>query len=280
MKKILITGIKGFLGSNLITSLSDYELIGLGTKEEFYQNVRVYNSKDLESLDLDIDIIIVCHAAVASGNIIVPNDELYNVNVSLTEKISTKFSTAFIIYISTTSVYDINSGVITEESKINPQSNYALSKLWAERIVLKNSKSAILRISSLFGEGMKENTLIPNYVNQALLSNKILVWGLGERLQNFIYVNDVVKYITLMIDFQEKVYGKILLGVSEKEYSNLEIAKTISNETKAEINFVNEDNSKSARYDNKVSTDLLDWKPKVNIEERLKKYIEWKRKKY
>lgn len=280
MKKILITGIKGFLGSNLIESLSDYEVFGLGTKREFYQNVQVYNSIDLQNLDFDIDIVIICHAAVASGNIIISNDILYEVNVSLTERIISKFSNAFVIYISTTSVYDINSGLITEESKISPQSNYAFSKLWAERIVFQSKKSAVLRISSLFGEGMKENTLIPNYVNQALLSRKILVWGLGDRRQNFIYVKDVVKYIRLMINFQEKVYGKIILGVSKKEYSNLEIAKIISDETKAEINFVNEDNSKSVSYDNKVSTDLLGWAPKVNIEEGLKKYIEWKEKKY
>ena len=276
--KILITGIKGFLGRNLIKSLDKYELFGLGTQEETINNIQVFDSNHLHKLEIDIDIVIICHAAVASGNITVSNEKLFNVNVLLTEKIIDKFKNAFVIYISTTSVYDINFDCITESSNINPQSNYSLSKLWAEKIVSINKKSVILRISSMFGIGMKENTLIPNYVNQAVKKSSIEVWGKGNRLQNYVHVDDVVQYINLIIQNQENLYGKILLGVSKKHYSNLEIAQIISNNTEGKINFINEDNSKSFCYNNNYTSNLLNWEPEVDIEERLNIYIEWKKK--
>lgn len=279
MKKILITGIKGFLGSNLAYSLRNHKLFGLGRKEEFFEDIQVFSSNELEKLDSNIDIIIMCHAAVASGNTILSNDVLYEINVCLTEKIVAKFPQAFIIYLSTASIYKINPLFISEQSNIYPQSNYALSKYWAERIVLLHKKASVLRISSMFGISMKENTLIPNYVNQALSNKEILVWGNGARLQNYIHVDDVIRYITLMIDAQEKVIGQIILGVSTKEYSNLEIAQIISDITNAKIKFVNEDNSNSVKYNNEFSTTLLNWKQEINIEKRLQKYIEWKQKK-
>lgn len=275
--KILITGIKGFLGRNLIKSLYKHELFGLGTDEETISNIRVFNSNNLDKLEMDIDLVIICHAAVASGTITISNEKLFNVNVLLTEKIIDKFKSASLIYISTTSVYDMNADCVTESSNVNPQSNYSLSKLWAEKIISINKKSVILRISSMFGIGMKENTLIPNYVNKAVKNGLIEVWGKGSRLQNYIHVDDVVQYINLIIQNQENLYGKILLGVSKKQYSNLEIAQIILKNTEGKINFINEDNSKSFCYNNKYTTDLLNWEPQVDIEERLKKYIEWKK---
>lgn len=279
-KRILVTGIKGFLGSNLIEILGDYEIFGLGTKDEFFNGIHVFSSEKLQLLDLNIDVVIICHAAVASGNTVISNDVLYEINVSLIEKIVAKFSNAYILYVSTTSVYDINANILTEGSNIYPQSNYALSKFWAERIVLDHKKSSVLRISSLFGIKMKENTLIPNYVNQALKDKEIVVWGNGARLQNYIHVDDVAYYIYLMIKTQDTLFGQVILGVSQREYSNLEIATIISKLTNAKIKFVNQDNSKSVAYNNEFSTILLNWKPNIGIEERLKKYIEWKQKKY
>jgi len=279
-KRILITGIKGFLGCNLVNSLRDYQLFGLGTKDESFEGIQVFSSGNLEVLNIKIDVVIICHAAVVSGNTVVSNDLLYEVNVSLTEKIVNKFTEAYIIYVSTTSVYEINKNILTEHSNVCPQSNYGLSKFWAERIVLLKEKASVLRISSMFGIEMKENTLIPNYVNQALKDKEILVWGTGERLQNYIHVDDVAKYINLMIEAKDKVSGQIILGVSLKEYSNLEIATMISKITGAKIKFVNQDNSNSLAYNNEFSTTLLKWKPNIGIEERLQKYIEWKQKKY
>lgn len=277
--KILITGISGFLGRNLIKKLNQHELFGLDIQDDVIDGITVFSSSNLENIEIDIDVIVICHAAVASGTFVLSNDLLYNVNVSLTEKIVNKFKEAFVVYVSTASIYDVNLELVYENSTINPQSQYAISKFWGEKVVLNNKKSTIIRLSSLYGIGMKENTLIPNYINQALENNLIQVWGKGSRLQNYVHVDDVANYIFLIIESQQKFYGKLFLGVAKQEYSNLQIAQIITNITKAEIQFVNEDKSKSFCYNNDYSTDLLNWKPETSIENSLQNYIEWKQKK-
>ena len=278
--KILITGIAGFLGKNLIKALNQHELFGLDIQEGIIDGVSVFSANNLEKINVEFDVLIICHAAVASGTTILSNDILYDVNVSLTERIVTKFKDAFIIYISTASIYDANLALIQEDSMINPQSNYAISKLWSERIVLANAKSTIIRLSSLFGNGMKENTIIPNYVNHALFKSKIEVWGKGERMQNYIHVNEACAYVKLAIDSFQKVQGKVLLAVSKKEYSNVALAQIIAKETNAEIVFNNNDNSKSLCYNNDFTTELLGFKSLFSFEEQIQDYIKWKKEQF
>ena len=276
--KILITGIAGFLGKNLIKTLNQHELFGLDIQEGIIDGVPIFSANDLEKIDERINVLIICHASVASGTTILSNDILYNVNVSLTEKIVAKFKDAFVIYISTASIYDVNISLIQENSNINPQTNYAISKLWSERIVLANAKSLIVRLSSLFGNGMKENTIIPNYVNQALSRGKIEVWGKGERMQNYIHVDEACEYVKLAVENSQKVQGKTLLVVSKKEYSNNELAQIIADETKAEIAYSNNDTSKSLRYNNHVTSELLGFKSQLSFESQIQEYIKWKKK--
>lgn len=278
--KILITGIAGFLGKNLIKTLNQHELFGLDIQEGIINGVSVFSANDLEIIDIQFDVLIICHAAVASGTTILSNNILFDVNIALTEKIVAKFKDAFVIYISTASIYDANLALIQENSVINPQSNYAISKLWSERIVLANAKSIIIRLSSLFGNGMKENTIIPNYVNQALSEGKIEVWGKGERMQNYIHVDEACEYIKLALENSQNLQGRILLVVSKKEYSNNDLAQIVAHETQAEIIYSNIDNSKSLRYNNDTTSELLGFKPQFSFEEQIQEYIKWKKKQF
>lgn len=277
--KILITGIQGFLGRNLIEVLEQHELFGLGRTDGFQGKIRIYSSKEIHKIDIQPEVIIVCHAAISSGMTSLPNDILYDVNVSITEQLVKKFDQAYIIYISTCSVYDVNTTIIEEGSPVKPQSDYAVSKLWAERIVLRTQNATVLRISSLYGKGMKENTLIPNYINYALQRKCIEVWGTGTRTQNYIHVLDASKCIEKIIQKKNNVVNKILLGVANRQYSNFEVAKKISELTDAEIKFIKEDFSISSKYVNDYTCSLLDWKSEVDLNVELKKYIEWKKQK-
>lgn len=277
--KILITGIKGFLGTKLIDVFREkgYELYGLGKKEEIFKNIQVYDSADLDNINVIPDVIIICHAAVSSGDTIVSNDLLFDVNVLLTEKICNKFRDSFLIYVSTASVYNSTCAVITEKSELEPQSNYALSKLWGEYILKFHKRITIIRLSSLYGIGMKENTLIPNFINQALDFNIIKVWGDGSRIQNYVHVQDVANLIKIIVIKENTLKNKIFLGVSQKGYSNLEIAKIIANETNSKIIFINEDKSKSLIYNSNYTHGLTSWKSEQIMKENLNDYIKWKK---
>ena len=275
---ILITGIYGFLGSNLANELQgDTTVVGLynqNKKNELNNSIKVYN--DLDEIKFKPDILILCHAAVVSGQDAVNIDKLAEINISLTKKILDKFPLAKCVYISSVSVYGENTSKLSENTIVNPISEYAKSKYLGEQVVLERNRSIIIRIASLYGNGMKENTLIPNYCNQAIIKNVIEVWGNGERIQNYIHVNDVVQLIKKSITYNNEA-SFIALGVSENEFSNNEVAKIIADETNSKIVFVNDDTSFSSCYDNVVTRNKLNWKPVINLNDGIKKYIKWKK---
>lgn len=280
-KSILISGIKGFLASNILNLLKEkYTIYGIGKEDENWNGITVFSSEEVSQIDIVPDYLILCHAAISSGQDSATIDTLFHVNIEITKQLVEKFTSSAIIYISSASIYDVNNTIITEEAAIQPQSDYAISKLWAEKIVLKTTRSVVIRLSSVYGIGMKENTIIPNYINQALNNGEIEVWGNGERLQNYIHVDDVALCIASTIENFETVVGKILLAVDASEYSNVYLAEIIANETRAKVVFVNEDRSKSLRYDNNVTRKLLNWSSKTNFSEAIFTYIKWKKEQF
>lgn len=276
--KIAITGIGGFLGAYLARFFSnENEVIGISTSKAD-AGVPVYGFGELNQIE-NPEVIVNCHAAVASGTTILDSETLHQGNVEATQKIVDQFPNAKHIYISSVSVYATNPEMMTEETIPDPQTEYAKSKLEAERIIQKQKQSAVVRLSSLYGNGMKPNTLIPNYVNQAIQHQQIEVWGKGERRQNYFHVNDAARLIQAII--QKNNWEKpIYLGVSEREFANIEIAQMIAKATDSQIVHKNEDASISVQYNNAFTQNTLNWHPEMPIETGIKAYIEWRKKQY
>jgi len=277
--KILITGIYGFLGSHLAKKLSQkHSVTGLyHTEKRMVLNPEIVCFNKLESIDVIPDVIIMCHAAVSSGTTNLDKTKLFETNVDFTKKIVEKFADIKSIYISSVSIFGTKNEIINEQSFANPETDYAESKLSGEKEASQNSNSIIIRFSSLYGNEMKENTLIPNYCNQALQSQKIQVWGDGSRRQNYIHINDAVSLIESAIASKIKIDFPIL-GVSPKEYSNDEVAKIISELTNSEINYINHDDSPSFHYNNEMTQKILNWQSEIELKNGLKHYLEWKKK--
>ena len=276
--KVIITGIKGFLGSNLAKSLSsNYEIKGIGRKKGSFNSIEVFSSKSKNYINFVPNVVIHAHAAVASGQTFLSINDLFDTNVLVTKEIVSNLPDAFHIFISSTAVYQNCTKKINEHSFISPLSDYASSKYWGEKITLSANKSTVIRFPSLYGCGMKENTLIPNYINQALKQNMISVWGNGNRLQNYLHIHDAIRYINAIIENKEITLHKTLLGTYPREYSNLEIAQIIQQKTKCNISFINEDNSSSVRYDSIFTQGLLTCSPIKKIDTEINNFIEWKK---
>lgn len=273
---IAVTGVGGFLGAQLALSFASDSVIGISTSV-VAKNFRVYGFDAPDQISENPEVVIHCHAAVASGQTVLDAQTLYDGNVASTQKIADRFPNAKHIFISTVSVYGNNCDTITENTIVAPLSDYAKSKLEAEKIISQLEKSAIIRLSSLYGNGMKENTLIPNYTNQALKNQQIEVWGTGERRQNYIHASDVIALIHKVIA-EEDWRPEIYLGTSDREHTNLEIARLIAAETGASITHKNTDASLSVKYDNRFTQNTLNWHPEINIENGIKSYLEWKKR--
>jgi len=280
-KNVIITGIQGFLGNRLKEMLCvNFNVFGIARNESINSEVPIFSSSKLDAINVEPDYLIICHAAVSSGNVKQDSDILYETNVKLTEQLVSKFNTSKIIYISTASIFYGNRVIINEKSLNSPSNSYSISKFWAEKIVLNTNRATILRLSSLFGIGMSDNTIIPNYINQALSNNVIEVWGEGKRKQNYTHVDDVCRYIIKSIEAFELVKGKVLLAVDTEEYSNIALAKIISEETNSEIEYKNEDNAISLIYNNEETRRLLNWNPISDFKQEIKNYIKWKQKQF
>jgi dTDP-4-dehydrorhamnose reductase len=170
-KKILITGGSGLLGQYLNIALNkDYELLTLYNKN--VGNCKAYQSYQLDISDfslikkllLEFHPDFVIHTACFSRPEICDSQEknlVYKVNVEATEVIARMCEkiNCTLIYTSTDLVYDGNSGGwLNEESKVNPVSLYAETKLLAEQKIISESSSyKILRTSLLIGFGLNHS---------------------------------------------------------------------------------------------------------------------------
>lgn len=169
--KVLITGGSGLLGQYLNLELNqNYSITTLYHSEqrnciEFSNSkLNLENESEIIGLFKKVKPNIVIHAGgVSNSNLAdkLGTDITYKVNVSATKLIAKLCSdlSAKLIYISTDLVYDGNQGqYLSEDSKLNPISLYAESKLKAENEIKKiSSNFLILRMALMFGQGLNSS---------------------------------------------------------------------------------------------------------------------------
>lgn len=277
-KTIVVTGIKGFLGSHLWNALKDeFTVLGIGRQTEQWNGTRIFSLADFPS-EVEPEFVILCHAAVSSGQEQLPVEALEAVNVVQTRALVQRFNSAKLIYCSTVSIYQESEFSIVEKGIEKPQSPYAITKQMGENIVFTAPNAVVVRFSSLYGIGMKPNTIVPLYIHQALHQGEIQIWGTGQRRQNYLHVSDAVNCIEKILYHFQTVNHKVLLGVNTQEYSNLELGSTIAKLCGATLQFIREDFSKSWSFNNQITQKLLNWKPQVELQEGLSHYIAWKKR--
>jgi len=276
--KILIVGINSFLGKSIYHFLKDSNHItGIYNENiDEFKNLELIQVKELSKLDgTSFDQIYIVSAFVPREESDINTEKLFKANVELPQLLSNQFPEARIIYCSSVSVYEglTNTLNINEETRVSPVLPYALSKLWGEAVVARHRSYGILRISSIYGIGMKENTFVPRIVQDAISHREIKIIGDGTRLQNYIHVDTLAR---MAISAACKERNGIFLAVGNKSYSNLEIAKLVQKFTNASLTFGGKDSSRSYTYENNYLKDM-DFK---TIEDGIKEYIEWKKKQY
>lgn len=282
-KKCLVVGANSFLGRAVVE-----QLLEKGSRVEgvFHQNranllpqVVCHSMEEIWQLSNDYEELYLISAHVPNNQ-----DEgaaqlakLHEVNVQLPQRIVTHFSQAKIIYSSSVAVYGERQKVVHEDSVIQNPSPYGKSKWQGEQCIKEAQKYAIVRISSMYGVGMKEHTFLPNSIKQAIQQQTIPIWGAGSRAQNYIYVQDVANYLLLAA---AEVENGIYLAVDELSYTNLEVAKIIQEQVDCSIKMFGEDHSSSYYYQNQITNQKLDYAPPKKLKQNLTTIIQWLKKKY
>lgn len=133
-----------------------------------------------------------------------------------------------VVVASSVSVYRWNGSIMTERHKVSPIDGYARAKSDAEAELRRMSpkiRKCVLRISSVYGVGCDCATVIPQMMTQAKTKNTIQVYGAGDRVMDFIYVDDLVRMLTAA--FQKELSGVYNAG-SGKSVSMKQLADKIS----------------------------------------------------
>ncbi len=307
--KYLITGGAGFIGSNFIHYLfgkyPDVEVLNLdkltyaGNQEnlkKFEGNPRyklvkgdIADAALADNLVKDADVIVNFAAETHVDRSITGPAEFIKTNIVGTQVLldaAMKHKKRF-HHISTDEVFGdlpLNTkDKFTETSAYDPSSPYSASKAASDHLVRSyvrtyGLQATISNCSNNYGPYQYPEKLIPLSIIFALQDKKIPVYGKGENVRDWIFVNDHNKAVDLVL--QKGKIGETYLIGGNSERTNLEVVKNILkilNKPEDLIEFVTDRPGHDLRYaiDSGKIQNELGWKPEHNFEQGLAETVNW-----
>ena len=311
--KILVTGGAGFIGSNFVYYMlekhPDYEIVcldaltyagNLSTLKNALENEKFKFVKgDITDRKLVFELfeeekfdIVVNFAAESHVDRSIENPEVFlKTNILGTQVLmdaSLKYNVKRYHQVSTDEVYgdlplDRPDLMFTETTPIHTSSPYSASKASADLLVQAYHRTfglpvTISRCSNNYGPYHFPEKLIPLMIINALAEKSLPVYGKGENVRDWLYVEDHCKAIDLIIH-NGKV-GEVYNVGGHNEKKNIEIVKIIIEKLgKSEdlITYVADRKGHDLRYaiDPTKITNELGWTPETKFEDGIEKTIKW-----
>jgi nucleoside-diphosphate-sugar epimerase len=246
MKKVLITGGAGYLGSVLTEVLLNkgYQVTVLDNL--IYKQVSVspfsYN-KNFNFILGDVTVESTLKPLVESHDIIIPLAAIVGMPAckaqpELTVKVNyeqvkniTEWMTKEqkLIIPNTNSQYGSSTEVITEDSPFKPLSLYAETKCDAEKAVLDSGNGIVLRLATVFGMSyrMRMDLLVNDFVYKALTDGYLVLFE-SHFIRNYVHIRDVANTFLFMIENYEKCNNNAFnVGLTSANCTKLELVQTI-----------------------------------------------------
>lgn len=307
MSRILITGGAGFLGSHL----SEY-LLKKGHEILCLDNLFTCTKKNIRHLMDNYRFEFILHDVRQFRNFKV--DQIYNLacpaspiyyQLDPVETINTNVMGAInvleiareckarVLQASTSEVYGdpkIHPQPESYYGNVNPigiRSCYDEGKRVAETLMMDYHRQylvdvRIARIFNTYGPGMAENDgrVISNFITQALKNEDITVYGDGTQTRSFCYASDMITGLIKLMG-KNNFLGPVNLG-NPSEFTILELAEKVIKLTKSRSRIVHkslpQDDPVQRKPDITLAKKVLNWKPKVNLEDGLKETISYFKK--
>ena len=305
MKKILVTGGAGFIGSHLCKKLLDEgnDVLCLdnyftGTKENISS---LFKSPYFEVIRHDVcfplyvEVDEIYNLACPASPIHYQHDPVQTTKTSVHGAINmlglAKRINARILQASTSEIYGDPETHPQEENywgnvnPIGPRSCYDEGKRCAETLFFDyhrqhNLDIKVVRIFNTYGPNMHPNDgrVVSNFIVQALTNQDITVYGNGDQTRSFCYIDDLISGIFKMMSSEEKFIGPVNLG-NPVEFKIIDLAKTIIKLTNSKSDIVNKelptDDPIRRKPNISLAKNVLDWEPSFNLEEGLKLTIDY-----
>jgi UDP-glucuronate decarboxylase len=304
-KRILVAGGAGFLGSHLCAMLlsENFEVICL---DNFYSGSKsnllpLLNNPNFELIRHDVTFPIylevdeIYNLACPASPIYYQKDPVQTTKTSVHGSINllglAKRLKAKIFLASTSEIYgDPEQHPQTESywgnvNTLGLRSCYDEGKRCAETLFMDywrqhNIEIKIARIFNTFGPNMHPNDgrVVSNFIVQALKNIPITIYGSGAQTRSFCYVDDLISGFIKLMDTDKSITGPVNLG-NPKEFTIVELANLIIKLTNSTSNIIfktlPQDDPKQRSPDISLAKKLLKWTPSIELEEGLKKTIEY-----
>jgi len=304
-KRVLVTGGAGFIGSHLCERLlqEGHEVICVdnfytGTKDNIKH---LMNNPYFEIIRYDItfplyvEVDEIYHLACPASPVHYQKDPVFTIKTAVHGTINmlglAKRTRAKILLASTSEVYgDPEVHPQPEEywgnvNPIGPRACYDEGKRCAETLFFDYHRHhkvriKIARIFNTYGPRMQINDgrVISNFIAQALKGEDITVYGDGSQTRSFCYIDDMIEGLIRLMNTPDEIIGPINLG-NPKETSILELAQKIIELTGSNSKIVfkplPQDDPRRRCPDITKAKLILNWEPKISLEEGLKTTIEY-----
>jgi UDP-glucuronate decarboxylase len=303
MKKILVTGGAGFIGSHLCERLinDENEVICLdnyftGSKSNI---IHLLSNPYFELIRHDItspfyiEVDEIYNLACPASPVHYQYNPIKTVKTSVMGAINmlglAKRIKAKILQASTSEVYgDPKVHPQTEDywGYVNPigrRSCYDEGKRCAETLFMdyyfqNNVKIKIIRIFNTYGPNMHPNDgrVISNLIVQAIQNQEITIYGSGNQTRSFQYIDDLVEGMIRMMNTPDNIIGPVNIG-NPNEFTILELAEKVIKLTGSSSKLVYKplpsDDPTQRQPDISKARELLNWEPKINLDDGLIKTI-------
>ena len=305
MKRILVTGGAGFIGSHLCKRLLDEgnEVLCMdnfftGNKNnisEFLDNKRFELLRHDITFPLYVEVDEIYNLACPASPIHYQFDPVQTTKASIYGAINmlglAKRTRAKILQASTSEVYgdpEIHPQSESYWGRVNPigiRACYDEGKRCAETLFFDywrqhKVKIRVVRIFNTYGPNMHPNDgrVISNFIIQALKGEDITIYGDGSQTRSFQYIDDLIDGMIKMMNNTDDFVGPVNLG-NPDEFTIKKLAEKVIEMTglKSKIVYMPlpEDDPKQRQPNITLAKQKLNWEPKIDLEEGLKKTIEY-----
>ncbi len=312
MKKILVTGAAGFIGSHLVDALINlgHHVLGIdnysnGKKETIDYLQSSENSKRFTFFEGDLRNSEFCNQIVADVDIIYHQAALGSVPRSINEpqlyfennlggmvnllEAARKSSVKRFIFASSSSVYgDTPTLPKVETMPLNPKSPYAASKAAGEHYLsvyqsVYGLETIGFRYFNVFGPRQDPNSqyaaVIPKFFDQCLTNQDITINGTGEQTRDFTYIDNVVQFNLKAMTAPSAATGKVYNVGCNENISVIELAKKIKALCNSDTNFTYNDSRAGDVKDSLAGIQLaknnLDVDSLVLLDKGLQRTFSW-----
>ena len=279
MSRYLITGGEGFIGSKIVSEIN-------GVSFDIKSGLDILNEEQLMHAVGGIEGIFHCAAKISVPESVALPKEYHRINVEGTDCVikAAESERLKIVFSSSAAVYGGKGDAVSEESALNPKSPYAQNKVDAEDALKKSSVPHIaLRYFNVYGPGQSAQYagVITAFIRNALRGDDLIIYGDGNQIRDFVFVNDVVRANVMAMAYRPLAFEffNIASGI---ETPIKTLAETIVRLTDSKSKIVYEAPRPGdivySRADVSKAKKTLGWEATTTLEEGLSETISYYKK--